>query len=82
MLHSLFPLFVHKYLLLEIQDVHSYERGQSNENGIDEIEIEGSGCVKPVARGQSETGRTEGRHDGCGYGYAGNDVTSALPRAT
>ena len=51
MLHSLFPLFVHKYLLLEIQDVHSYERGQSNENGIDEIEIEGSGCVSqlPVA---------------------------------
>ena len=51
MLHSLFPLFVHKYLLLEIQDVHSYERGQSNENGIDELEIEGSGGVKPVARG-------------------------------
>ena len=45
--------------------------------GADEEQVEGTEEVEEMAGGQSVAGGAERRHEGGGYGNAGNDVSFA-----
>ena len=61
---------------LEPEETDAEEGGKTDEDGVDEEEVECSEEIHPLALCQSETRRTEGRHQGCCDGYAWYDVST------
>ena len=62
------------------QDFEDQERGQGNEEGIDEEQVQGTQEKRVVPGGQPIAGRTEGRHQCRGDGDAGDDIALFFPR--
>ena len=65
---------------VEAQHLDADEGGEGYEDSVDEEEVEGSEEVVPLRRGEAVARGAERRHEGRGYGHAGNHLPLALGR--
>ena len=73
-------LVIDKLLLRILHQLHPQRGGKGNEHRVDEKEVEGPEEIVEVARGQPESGRTQGRHQCRGNGHTGQHVALLLRR--
>ena len=59
---------------MEAHQAHAEISGEADEHGVDEEEVECPEEVKQMSAGKTEACRTEWWHEGCGNGYAWDDV--------
>ena len=71
-------LCIDELLSPEVHHAHAEIGGQRDEHRVDEKQIESAEEERSLAHGQPVACRAERRHEGCGDGYAGDDIALAL----
>ena len=77
-LHHLLPFLVDKLFPLEVHETDPQEGSQADKYGIDEIQVEGPQEIQQIPRSQSETGRTQRRHQSRSDSHTRNHIPFLL----
>ena len=78
--HHLLACLIHKFLTLEVHHPHTDEGSQTDKYGVDKVEVECTQKVNQIARCQTITCRTKGRHQRRSNGNSRNHISLLFGR--